>query len=193
MLKKKYIIQFETANIRNFDPNFELALNQIKQLKMRHQDQFDFEIVGLFDGFVENCRFNAILNTFLKDIISEDNLFHYIYENDFVWGVQEFLANYWDYLQQKGNDGCAMDAFIWTKHWGKVAQFGSKFYLPNSIMTEEKCENFMMLGPDYIIAHLTPAQIFQYVVPSLYEEMAEADVLHVEEFKNLNNYRMGLH
>ena len=36
MNKKKYIIKFDTANIKNFDSNLDLAFVDIKEIKSKH-------------------------------------------------------------------------------------------------------------------------------------------------------------
>ena len=194
MIKKRYLIKFTTANIKDFDPNFEVALNDIKQMKWRRGEEFDFEVVGLFDGFVENCAFNSILNTFLKDIMREDSFLNFIYKDaDFTENVKTFIINFFDRrsFNERENE-CQMDAFLWTKYWGGMKQFAFKFYLPDSIMTKETYENFMILGPDYILGRLTPKQIFQYVLVPMYKELQETEVLDVEEFKDFAKYQMGL-
>lgn len=194
MIKKKYILKFDTEKIENFDANFDLAINDIKHMKQRHGDKFDFEIVGLFDGFIINEFFNGIFNTFLKDVLKKDSIFHSIVtRGDMANNVKAFIVNLFASLNSGyDNDYCRMDAFIWTKAFGDRRRFGFDFYLPKTIMTEEKFDNFLNMGPDYMLGQLTPIEIFQHVLAPLYVELAKADALDKDELKNFGAYQMGL-
>lgn len=194
MIKKKYILKFDTAEIENFDTNFDLAINDIKHMKQRHGDKFDFEIVGLFDRFIINEFFNGIFNTFLKDVLKKESIFHSIVtRGDMANNVKEFIVNLFASLNGGyDNDYCQMDAFMWTKAFGDRRQFDFKFYLPKTIMTEEKFDNFLNMGPDYILGQLTTIEIFQHVLAPLYVALAETDALDEDELKKFGSYQMGL-
>lgn len=195
MIKKKYILKFDTAKIENFDANFDLAINDIQHMQWKHGAEFDFEIVGLFDGFIVNEFFNGIFNAFLKDVLKKDSIFHSIVvKGDMANNVKTFIVNLFASLNGGyDKDDCQMDAFMWTKAFGDRRQFDFKFYLPKTIMTEEKFDNFLQMGPDYILGQLTPIEIFQHVLAPLYIELAKADALDKDELKNLGAYQMGLH
>ena len=193
MRKKQYIIKMQTDKLDNFDPNLEKALKDIKEKKFSYEENFDFEIKLIFDEYVIDESINSILNTFLHDIMNEDSFFNSIYNSaTFVDYIKEFIINVVKGGKMCLEDGCEMQAFVWTKYWGKFQQFYFDFELPKTIITKEKYENFMGLGPDYIMGNLTPSQMFQYLVAPLYVELARADVLSVDEFKDIGKYQMGL-
>ena len=195
MIKKKYIIKFDTENIKNFDSNLDLAFVDIKEMKWKHGEKFDFEIVGLFDGFVINEFFNAILNTLLKDVMKEDSMFYSVFNGEYaINNIKGFIVDLFAVLNEKQNiDDCQMDAFMWTKVFGDNRQFNFKFYLPKTIMTDEKFDNFLHMGPDYILGQLSPIEILQHVLAPLYIALAKANALNKDELKNFGSYQMGLH
>lgn len=61
---------------------------------------FDFEIIGLYDGYISNLKFNTCLNAFLHDMISgPDFYFTSLQENklnDHVDYVKLFIAHFND-------------------------------------------------------------------------------------------------
>jgi hypothetical protein len=186
------MIKFDTANIKNFDSNLDLALVDIREMRWKHGNEFDFEIVGLFDGFVVNEFFNAIFNTFLKDVMKQDSMFYSAFNGEYaVNNIKGFIVDLFAALN-RNIDECQMEAFIRTKVFGGNKQFNFKFYLPKTIMTDEKFDNFLHMGPDYILGQLAPIQIMQYVLPPLYIALAEANALDKDELKNFGSYQMGL-
>lgn len=193
MLKKRYILKAETSNIENYDPNLDIALGDIIYQKDRKGDKFDFELCFIFDGFVENFKFNSIINTFLHDIVDKENFFHIIYKSvDFKTHVKDFMRNVYYTASTKNYDDknlCMMDAFTYV---GK-STFSFKFFLPTTIMTDSKQEEFLHLGADYMCGILFVKDMFEYVLPYLYAELQEHDLLQSKEHKNMMNYKMGLH
>lgn len=192
MLKKRYTILAETANIENFDPNLNSALDNIKSHKARQGDSFDFELNFVFDGFVENFWFNDIINTFLHDILDNDFLFHYVYKSEaFCAYVKIFIKNLFNTTKanEYANDEnyYVLDAFIETK------RFGFMFFMPSTIMSKDKMQDLLMLGPDYLLGNFFNDQLFEHFLPYLYVELSERDLLQSKEFKNLFDYKMGLH
>lgn len=102
MIKKKYIIKFETKNLENFDPNLDISLNDIRSMKKTHKENFDFEILSFFDGFIVSCFFDKIFNTFLHDVFAKDHMFNTIYKSkDFVSIVKLFINNVFNSIYNK--------------------------------------------------------------------------------------------
>ena len=193
MQKKKYIIRFETNNTENYDPNLDIALRDMQIGKRTYGPNFDFEITGIFDGFVVNYTFDAILNTFLHDIMNEQSIYTYIFKGDsFGDYVKEFIKGLHQQLDY--SDGSVlMDAFIRTKPNDKWDGFSVRVSLPRAIVSEEAEESFLALGPDHISNHFSPDQIFKYFLPTLYRTLAETDGLNNEELKKIQKYQVGLH
>ena len=190
MIKKKYIIDMATNNMECLDPNLDLALLDIRKMKQWHGDDFDFEVSCLFDGFIIDYNFSNALNTFLKDISKEDNLFYYVFESkEYVKYIKKFIVNILNSSVKLRNwfeeDLHLMEAFLYNK-------FYFRFTLPQTIITQEKYEEFRGLGPDYLIGTLHPEEIFEYLVPHLYAELSSEGLLDHEELKDLGKYKIGL-
>ena len=192
MLKKKYIISFETNNTDSFDPNLDIALRDMQIGKQRHGPNYDFEITGLFDGFVVNYTFDAILNTFLHDIMNEKSVFAYVFKGDcFVDYVKEFIKGLYQ-QPDYSNKTVMMEAFIRTKVGDKLKEFRVPAFLPRTIISEETEESFFALGPDHISNHFSTDQLFKYFLPNLYQMLAETDSLNNDELKMITKYQIGL-
>lgn len=83
-----------------------------------------------------------------------------------------------------------MDVFIYTEDMKK---FVTSVYLPKSIINEKEFEDYLNLGPDYLIGRITFDNIFNYIIAPLYVNLEKNDLLDNEEFRKLANYRIGLH
>ena len=193
MQRKKYIIRFETNNIDNFDPNLDIALRDMQIGKQTYGPYYDFEITGLFDGFVVNYAFDAILNTFLHDVTNEKSVFAYVFKSDcfadYVKGFIKGLYRQPDY----SDETVLMDAFIRTKVEDRWNEFSVTVSLPRTIISEEKEESILALGPDHISNHFSADQLFEYFLPNLYRTLERADALDNEELRMITKYKIGLH
>ncbi len=193
MQKKRYIIRFETNNTDSFDPNLDLALRDMQIGKQMYGLYYDCEITGLFDGFVVNYSFDAILNTFLHDIMNKESIFAYVFKSDcFEDYVKEFIKELYRQLDYS-DESVMMDAFIRTKSGDKWDGFSVRVSMPRTIVSEEAEKSFLALGPDSILTHFSPDQLFKYFLPNLYRTLAETDGLNNEELRIMQKYQIGLH
>ncbi len=159
-------------------------------MKQKHKEKFDFEILGVFDGFVINSIFNKSINTFLHDIMEDNHLFNKIYKKknlaDFL---KLFIQNMFNNIDTYENLE-EIDVFINTQD---MKQFNTKVYIPKTIINEKKHEEFLVLGPDYLIGQLEPETIFNYILAPLYVNLAKNDLIDNKEFRKLASYQIGLH
>ena len=190
MIKKKYIINMATNNMECIDPNLDLALVEIRDMKRLYNANFDFEISCLFDGFVIDYNFDKALNTFLNDISNEDNLFNYIFKSkDFTKHIKHFIVNCYGSSANINNcdenNSHLMEAFLYS-------DFYFRFTLPKTIITQEKFREFIGLGPEYLLGSLHTDEIFSYIVSHLYASLSENGLLDREELKDYGKYQYGL-
>lgn len=194
MITKKYIINFKTVKIDDFDSNLEIALHDLREMKKRHNDNFDFQIIGLFDGFIINELFNSVLNTFLHDIAKENHIFNKMFKDkNIVDHVKNFITSIFSYIHNENYNSKAhtkMDVFVDMDN-GK--QFSVTVALPASLFTQQHYEEFVALGPDHLIRQLDYDNIFNHVIAPLYLELATNNLLENEEMRKLNKYKIGLH
>ena len=96
MINKKYIINFKNYDLKYLDPNIDFILDDI-QYEKRRNNEFDFEIVSLFDGCVIDNTFSLIINTFIKDMMIDGTYYNTYYKKgQLTTIVKEFIINLLD-------------------------------------------------------------------------------------------------
>lgn len=197
MYKDKYLLKIDTTNWDNVDPNLKLIDYNIAKNKSNlfFKDYYDFEICAIINGYIENNYINEVLTAFYHDIIDETNFFHYIFksENRSLY-FQKFIKNLFTtskgYYDKKIADGMhEMDAILRVD--GK--EFTFVFFLPDTIITKAKYDEFMHLGPDGLVGNMRTDEIFEYFLPYLYMKLAHENCLDKKDLKNPMKYLIGLH
>ena len=197
MFKEKFILKIDTTDFNNVDPNLKSIDYRIARNKTNlfTKDNYDFEICAVIDGYIENSYINDILTVFYHDIIDEKNYFHNIFlSDDCPLFIQKFIKNLFSTSgnanSEKRESGMKkMDAIMRAD--GK--EFTFAFYLPDTIITKEKFDEFLNLGPDGLIGNMSNDEIFEYFLPYLYKRLAEDGLLDNKDLKNPIKYYIGLH
>lgn len=184
----KYIINFKANDLNYIDPNLDCILDDI-QRETRRNESFEFEIIALFDECIITKKITNIVDTFIKDMMTKDYFFYYK-NNKINNYVKEFILNlnsakshnlYYDdnYYQMEG-------FYLFSRHH-------ILFYIPKKFISENKYNEYLGLGPDYMLAAFTPDIIFKYFIPYLYLDLYESNLLNDKEHKDLAKYQVGLH
>ena len=195
MNKRQYILRLDSKNPEGIDERLEAILLEIRYMKRRRGDDFDFGIVALLDDYIIEHKIGGILTQFLLDIMREDNLFHAIYTGDeFVEGVKQFITSLLDAIDNPpvpfDESYHEMDALIRVKDYGI---FSFHFKLPKDALSKDDVNRFIYLGADYMLGSLAISEIFKRVLAPMYLELAERDLLELDSFKDFGEYMYGLH
>lgn len=204
MNKLTYYINIQSENPCDFDPNLDFAVKDIIRRKRGETtpDSFDFEIIGLFDGFILNSKFNACLNAFLRDMISgPDPYFTSRKEgklNDYVEYVKLFIAHFNDpdrdiKIFNAGNymHMHSLDVFKEFEREGKHMALSVHIFIP--VMENDTIKYKLQYGPDYLIMVLSIEEMFKYFMALIYRKLYDLDLLYNAELKRIATYRIGFH
>ena len=184
----KYIINFKKNDLKYLDPNLDFILDDI-QRGNRINESFIFEIIALFDGCIIDKNISNILTTFVNDMMSEDYFF-YEKENTINESVKEFILNLSNAI---GCDLYHNDNYYQMEGFYQFSRHHVLFYIPKELISDNKYNEYLGLGPDYMIGSFHPNVIFKYFIPYLYLDLAEINLLDDKELKDLSNYKVGLH
>ena len=64
--------------------------------------------------------------------------------------------------------------------------------IPKKLIPDDRYNNLMALGPDYLSSVLSPEDIFRYVVPQFFFSLCEGDKFDDPAVSHLNSYMIGL-
>lgn len=204
MNKFTYYIKMNSEDLSDFDPNLELAVKDIIK-RMRNTSSsgiFDFEIIGLYDGYISNLKFNTCLNAFLHDMISgPDSYFTSLQENklnDYAEYVKLFIAHFNDldrdirmYNTDNGLQINSLDVFKEFEHEGECKSLNVHIFIP--VDENEYIKPKLKFGPDYMIMVLTMREMFNYLMAPLYCKLYDLDLLDNEDLKRITTYMIGIH
>ncbi len=199
-----YYIKIKTENPCDFDPNLDFAIKDIIRRKIGDSayGMFDFEIVGLYDGFISNSKFNICLNAFLHDMIigpepyftstQEDKL------NDYVGYVKLFIAHFNDpgrdaRMYNSGNSMHmhSLDVFKEFEYEEKPTDIYVHIFIPTE--KNESIKSKLQYGPDNMIMVLSIEEMFEYFMALLYRRLYDRGLLDNEDLKRITTYRIGFH
>ncbi len=192
MINKKYIVNFKNNDLKYLDSNIDFILNDIQNEKRRN-DEFDFEIVSLFDGCVIDNTFSLIINTFVKDMMIDGTYYNIYYKKGQLTTItKEFIINLLD-TKNRSVYYYDYDNYYQMEGFYYKSQHYILFFLPKELMSDDKYNEYLGLGPDFMIGQLNQNVIFKYFIPYLYLDLAEENLLDNNEFKDITKYKVGLH
>lgn len=187
MVKHTYLIRVDLEKPEEQDPNIRKMLRDIRWGISNHGNEFEFSIRLLINGFLESDYANRALTTFMIDLSNESNVLYSIFSQESCSDyIQKFIIDiaYGTY----DKEAYPFEAFLRMRPYGLVI----RFYLPKTIISEAKYEEFLKMGPDDLLAVLTPEQAVECFLPCLYKELDRHGLLDKQEYRDLWKYQMGL-
>ncbi len=186
MVKHSYLIHVNTKEIDEADPNIQAMVQDIRWGIRTHGKEFTYSIRILINGFLESEYVNKAVTVFVSDLSNEGSAIYRLGNDNCADLISEFIKEV-AYPGHKG-DNYPFDGILVRGTPGLTI----RFFLPKTLISEEKYEEFMGLGPDDLLAAITPDDAIRYFLPYLYECLYRLNLLDEEKYRDLWNYQIGL-
>lgn len=148
------------------------------------EPNIDFELLLIdAESLMIDSHINTIVNQYIADSKKANRPLVVTYK-----AVKEFAENFMKYTNSvpTGLPTDKIDIIAPNKRC-----FGAE--LPQGILSREKVDDLMHLGPDHVPGNLPDDVLFDYVLSPFYLFLFKNDLLNNDEYGNLVNYQFGMH
>ena len=182
-----YNVNIDIKNAKILDENFESQLQTFINNKMF--DKYNFKLVFIDNNIISE-KFNWAVNKFVEEFMKEEGPF--ANPSGGAKLIERFitgLCNLKNGNLKSGPDTVSIEVFH-TKDRYKNKYF--RVYFPKGIISEERYNNLMVLGPDWIFGEFSYDVLMDYVYPALFWFLYEEDEMNNEEYLDFKKYMFGL-
>lgn len=207
--KKKYIIKYkindkyELELPDNFNSIiFELArYSRRKSFNSNLSDCYKYELIFVDEDNLIESRLNFLAEWYIKECLKDrhERNFAVTFNSDFVRDPQYFLNCLRNFINYSYKAILIEDCKIYQNNPEDMHLFDVllsnnyiKVFIPKDLVSKEAYEEYIGLGPDYLMGAFYPNAIEEYILPHYLMFLLLNDKLDEEEY-NLKDARIGLH
>lgn len=147
----------------------------------------DFELVLIdAENYIIDSNINVIVNKYIADCKKEKKPLAVKYNN-----ISLFIVNT---MKHNAAAGWFIKPDEKDVSFKVIAPDGKSFCvdIPKRYISDDRYQDLMNLGPDYIEGGLSTDVIFNYVLAPFYWFLYKCDLLNAEDYNDLCNYKFGL-